>query len=106
MLKISKNPLLIGLQLPPRNLNVCYVCKKTEDAKRCSRCKSISYCDRACQEKDWPRHKLECGIDQLISPQEPPLKKQAITEEQQQQPAQQQSIPKPITSDVIVIDDD
>lgn len=57
----------------------CYVCKKTEDTKRCSKCKSISYCDRKCQEKDWPRHKLECTENGIISirdvtPSSPPKK--------------------------------
>lgn len=26
----------------------------------CSRCKIVGYCNRECQRKDWPKHKLEC----------------------------------------------
>lgn len=27
----------------------------------CSRCKIIHYCKEACQRKDWPAHKRDCG---------------------------------------------
>lgn len=39
----------------------CEYCKKYHpDAKKCSRCKKVSYCDKTCQAKHWPMHKLEC----------------------------------------------
>jgi hypothetical protein len=28
---------------------------------RCSRCKSIAYCNKACQSQHWPQHKANCG---------------------------------------------
>lgn len=52
----SKNP-------PERE---CFVCGKKDNGKNkikwCSACKSISYCSREHQEKDWPRHKKKCRL--------------------------------------------
>ena len=31
-----------------------------KNLKKCSRCKAVSYCSRACQKQDWPQHKLTC----------------------------------------------
>lgn len=43
------------------SLDACVVCgKKVEKMMRCSRCKSGIYCQRACQVKDWPKHKVQC----------------------------------------------
>lgn len=39
----------------------CEVCEKMEGTSRCTGCKQVSYCGRACQKKDWKRHKLYCG---------------------------------------------
>ena len=47
--------------LPP--MEKCAVCGKQGEASaipRCSRCKMIRYCSRACQSTDWPRHKAAC----------------------------------------------
>lgn len=30
------------------------------DRSKCARCKTVWYCSRACQLKDWPEHKTEC----------------------------------------------
>ena len=44
----------------------CHQCNKTQDQittgsiKNCARCKTVYYCSRGCQEKDWPVHKLGC----------------------------------------------
>jgi len=40
-------------------MNTCHQCGN-EAAHRCSRCKKISFCSRACQKKAWPLHKKEC----------------------------------------------
>jgi hypothetical protein len=40
----------------------CQLCKKIseQDLIKCSRCKSVYYCDRACQGKDLPKHRADC----------------------------------------------
>lgn len=38
----------------------CVVCDKL-NATCCARCKSISYCSKACQKKDWGTHELLCA---------------------------------------------
>jgi hypothetical protein len=38
---------------------VCCVCNRTGE-HRCSACKSVVYCGRDCQIKDWNRHKQTC----------------------------------------------
>lgn len=50
------------------NLN-CIVCQKPTK-RRCSRCKSISYCSRECQVKHWSEeHKFQCQpLDAGTSP--------------------------------------
>jgi hypothetical protein len=35
-------------------------CSASRGCKRCSRCRSIYYCSRECQEKDWVNHKPKC----------------------------------------------
>jgi hypothetical protein len=30
--------------------------------KKCSRCRSVSYCNRDCQKSAWKAHKKECGV--------------------------------------------
>ncbi|KAF8961727.1 hypothetical protein BDZ97DRAFT_1182775 [Flammula alnicola] len=44
-----------NLQCPARNSGVHSAKKST-----CTVCRSVFYCDRACQKSDWPTHKLEC----------------------------------------------
>lgn len=43
----------------------CASCKlfqgNTESFKRCSQCKSVYYCNVACQTKHWPEHKKTCS---------------------------------------------
>jgi len=38
----------------------CAVCEKAA-TKQCSRCKDEVYCSRACQKRDWPKHKQTCS---------------------------------------------
>ena len=39
----------------------CAYCKKSSaDLKKCTKCSSVQYCDRACQRNDWPEHKKVC----------------------------------------------
>ena len=39
----------------------CGYCGKVSDSlKHCARCTKVSYCDRNCQQADWPRHRRVC----------------------------------------------
>lgn len=39
----------------------CWLCKKQDlDLRKCSRCKSVWYCNSKCQKADWPTHKTNC----------------------------------------------
>lgn len=41
---------------------LCTTCGKKVLCKDCSLCKQVPYCSRSCQRKDWPLHKLFCGL--------------------------------------------
>eukprot|EP01088_Endostelium_zonatum_P003254 TRINITY_DN14467_c0_g1_i1.p1 TRINITY_DN14467_c0_g1~~TRINITY_DN14467_c0_g1_i1.p1 ORF type:complete len:145 (-),score=45.10 TRINITY_DN14467_c0_g1_i1:37-441(-) len=43
-------------------LQNCSTCKKEAATKKCSYCKTVSYCNPTCQKKDWPRHKQICNM--------------------------------------------
>ncbi len=46
---------------------VCPHCENEDQFyKKCSKCKSVSYCNRACQVADWPKHKKICKIYQHV----------------------------------------
>ena len=52
----------------PDITKVCQTCgigkkdlgERINKLKRCSRCKSVYYCGKYCQKKDWKFHKLNC----------------------------------------------
>ncbi|KDR67771.1 hypothetical protein GALMADRAFT_231682 [Galerina marginata CBS 339.88] len=50
----------------------CAQCKSPNDLKRCSRCRSVSYCSKQCQIANWKSHKPQCepvsGSDLTESP--------------------------------------
>lgn len=58
----NKNGHLVGIQPPPPSPAAHGVVNKL---LRCSRCRSHWYCSKACQKKDWKRHKKIC---QKIAP--------------------------------------
>ncbi|KAL0958187.1 hypothetical protein HGRIS_000350 [Hohenbuehelia grisea] len=40
----------------------CSACfEPASPLKRCTQCQTVYYCDAACQTRDWPSHKNECG---------------------------------------------
>jgi len=42
----------------------CNTCGTASDTlKHCTRCRKVYYCDRNCQQADWPRHKSTCAAD-------------------------------------------
>lgn len=42
-------------------ITVCHACGEEKPAKKCSKCKSVQYCDRECQRLDWFMHKKNCA---------------------------------------------
>ena len=41
----------------------CLTCGYKDARKRCSKCKSVYFCDRKCQTKAWNIHKKHCDRD-------------------------------------------
>ena len=39
----------------------CALCLRGGASTRCSRCKTVWYCDRSCQKRHWSVHKVACG---------------------------------------------
>ena len=51
---------------------VCAHCLKKgrqTELRRCTGCKSFSYCNKVCQISDWPSHKQLCKSIQSLNPQ-------------------------------------
>jgi hypothetical protein len=48
-------------------ISVCVVCgRNSPQNKRCSRCKSETYCSTGCQLLDWPTHKKSCSTEKEL----------------------------------------
>lgn len=43
------------------NVPFCHACGDEKPAKKCSKCKSVQYCDRECQRLHWFMHKKSCA---------------------------------------------
>jgi hypothetical protein len=66
--KVRENP--APKTIPSRILVIddvirCDVCRK-EGGKKCGACGLVFYCSRACQRKDWKKHKENCKIQQQL----------------------------------------
>lgn len=49
----------------------CITCGKFGNVNRCARCKGAWYCDRNCQQADWPCHKILCAKYAKLNESEP-----------------------------------
>ena len=46
----------------PSSRRQCHFCRKVSNNMReCTGCYKVQYCQKACQEKDWPDHKASCA---------------------------------------------
>lgn len=50
--------------------NACFVCQATDNLKRCSRCRMISYCSEVHQIEHWPGHKDLCKTIHAVMKEE------------------------------------
>lgn len=48
----------------------CSVCGKTENTRRCVRCKAVAYCGEEHQKADWKTHKKSCASKEVQSGRE------------------------------------
>ncbi|EGB08715.1 hypothetical protein AURANDRAFT_25670, partial [Aureococcus anophagefferens] len=39
----------------------CFHCGAAPATNRCSRCKAVHFCSRACQQSAWPQHRRTCA---------------------------------------------
>ncbi|KAK0117547.1 hypothetical protein ONS95_011885 [Cadophora gregata] len=54
--------------------NLCTICEKPSEDKKCNACKSTYYCGADCQKQDWPVHKTRCKFLQNHPPSSEPQK--------------------------------
>lgn len=63
---LHNDPLLAPIRGPNETTGLiyyptcCHTCKSDKDTKRCSRCKTVSYCCVKCQGADWKTHQIYC----------------------------------------------
>lgn len=50
-------------------VSYCITCGEEKPAKKCSKCKSVQYCDRECQRLHWFVHKKACNRETSAQPQ-------------------------------------
>lgn len=52
---------------------ICSFCQKRafEKLSRCGRCKIAKYCDKSCQKRAWPDHKINCTSDTPLPKKDP-----------------------------------
>ena len=50
-----------GIEELPEDCGPCPPCGKIATTK-CTGCKNVYYCNRACQKKDWKTHKSACKM--------------------------------------------
>uniref|UniRef100_A0A6G1SQD5 Ankyrin repeat and MYND domain-containing protein 2 n=1 Tax=Aceria tosichella TaxID=561515 RepID=A0A6G1SQD5_9ACAR len=58
LIQVLNGPRMFGIQP-----EACAVCREAKGGKKCSRCKSVFYCDQSCQKADWFQHKKCCKSD-------------------------------------------
>ncbi|CAH2086153.1 unnamed protein product [Euphydryas editha] len=63
----------------------CSTCGEEKPAKKCSKCKTVQYCDRECQRLHWFVHKKACNRESSvpITTSKPPVDAAEITSELQ-----------------------
>lgn len=59
-----------------RSINeICSFCTKraSEKLSRCGRCKIAKYCDKTCQKRAWPTHKVNCTSETPLPKKDPSI---------------------------------
>lgn len=51
----------------PSIMGKCGYCGSDQAQVKCAKCKSVFYCDKNCQKKDWKLHKKDCQ-EPLVEP--------------------------------------
>lgn len=56
------------IQPPPMEEVSCSSCGSESGLKKCTACKSVYYCSRKCQIKDWTKHSTQCSKESRTPP--------------------------------------
>ena len=59
--KFYFNEYIVFLGFIDSDVDSCATCGEEKRSKKCSRCKSVQYCDKDCQKYHWFVHKKVCG---------------------------------------------